>query len=230
VKPVRADRVCASDVGIIAATFAPRNPLAAIFPDVKAAGENVVSPSGTLRYELRRLPLYAGLQITAGGDYTDGARAFFDAEIAIPALHYRKPTTYNPDKWETWMGLTPLEMWSQRSGVQAATGDVVLGGLGMGWLLSEIAAKPTVKTIIVVERDKALLDWFGMQLCATIPKVEDVVCADVFEVASKLNTGKTRFVLDIWPSTSDAKWDRRLRELRATGARCWAWGSPRGER
>lgn len=229
VRPVRADRTTAEDVGIIADTYAPHNPLAAIFPEVKAPGENVVSPSGTLRYELRRLPLYAGLPIAAGGDYTDGARAFFDAEIAIPTLHYRKPTTHNPEKWETWMGLTPLEMWSQRSGIRAATGDVVLGGLGMGWLLSEIAAKPTVKSIVVVESDRALLDWFGRQLCATLPKVKDVICADVFAVAQKLDTGKARFILDIWPGASDAKWDRRLRELRATGARCWAWGSPRGE-
>ncbi len=34
-----------------------------------------------------------------------------------------------------WMSLTPMEMMTQRSGVQAARGTVVIGGLGLGWLL-----------------------------------------------------------------------------------------------
>jgi hypothetical protein len=230
VKPVRPDAVW-EDVGIIADTFAPHNPLAAIFPDVVVGIEDgVESPDGRLRYVRQPLPLYHGLPVgQSRSDYGGDSRAYFDAEIDVPALHYRSRFEgCTAGRWEVWMGLAPLELWTQRSGIKAATGDVVLGGLGMGWLLSEIAAKPSVKSIVVVERDKMLLDWFGRRLCAALPKVKDVLCADVFEVAERFDYGKTRFVLDIWPTLGDAKWDRRLEKLRNDGARCWAWGSARG--
>lgn len=225
VKPVRYDRV-SDDVGVVASTYVVHNPLAEIFPDVGADG--IVDPSGTLRYTTKPLPLYSGLIIgSSPADYGGDSKLYFDADMLLPTLHYLRNAT---DTWHPWMGLTPLEMWSQRSGIMAAQGDVILGGLGMGWLLSQIAAKRTVKSIVVVEKDKNLLDWFGTKLCEGIPKVKAVVHSGVFEYADSRRDdyASLRFILDIWPDLGDAKWDRRLKRLRALGATCWAWGSPRG--
>ena len=62
--------------------------------------------------------------------------------------------------------MTPAEMLTQRSGVQAAEGTVVLGGLGLGWLLRKVCEKPSVERVIVVEKSQELLDWYGTD-CAS---------------------------------------------------------------
>jgi spermidine synthase len=56
------------------------------------------------------------------------------------------------------MSMTPAEMLTQRSGVQAAEGTVVLGGLGLGWLLRKVCEKQSVERVIVVEQSQELLD------------------------------------------------------------------------
>lgn len=222
------------DVGIIASSFRPHNPMEEIFPD------SVLLPSidgklaaihnlkGTLRYVKLTLPLGMGLAISSARDlYDDSARAFFDEEIRIAALHFR----LSPESdWDVWMSLAPIEIWSLRSGIRAATGNVVLGGLGMGYMLSQIAAKKSVKSITVVERDKALLDWYGYDLCKKYDKVVDVIQGDVFDAAYGFDFATTRFILDIWLAHRDASYDTRLRDLRGRGANAWAWGAPRARK
>ncbi len=216
------------DIGIIASTFDPENPLATIFPEVPKEG---LYFKDRLRYMMMELSLHKGLQISAADDfYSDGGRAYFDAPMQIPALHFKmgpKEREWERNRWDTWMSLTPNEMWTQRSGVMAATGRVILGGLGMGWLLRQIAKKPTVKEIIVVEKDPDILDWFGRQVCKETPKVSKVICGDYWEHAHRMDLKKDRFIADIWPEMGSAGFDRNLARLRATGAKVWAWGCVR---
>lgn len=54
---------------------------------------------------------------------------------------------------DVWMSLTPLEFESQAIGIAAATGHVVIFGLGMGWAAAECALDPDVTAVTVVERD-----------------------------------------------------------------------------
>lgn len=216
------------DIGIIAKTFVCENPLDEIFPEVPKKG---LTYKDRLRYMKMPLPLYRGLQISSSEDlYRDGGRAYFDEPIDIPALHYlldpdRKP--WKTERWDTWMSLTPMEMWSQRSGIQAATGRVVLGGLGMGWLMRQIAKKKSVKEIIVIEKDRDLVDWFGAQLCKNTEKCTGLLVGDFWEKAREFDLKKDRFIADIWPEMGDAQDDRNLAKLRATGAKVWAWGCVR---
>lgn len=221
IKPPR--RYSTEDVGIIASTFKPNNPLEEFFPDVGKDG--VLDPTGNLKYVKLPLPVGVGLPIASAKDiFYDSARAFFDEQIDVPALHFK--TDYHPG-WDVWMSLTPNEMWTLRSGVKAATGNVVLGGLGMGWMLVQIAAKRTVRSITVVERDSALLNWFGRELCSKFEKVT-LVEGDVFKVAEECNPDTTRFILDVWPSCGTSAWDGRVTELRQRARYVWAWGSPKG--
>ena len=50
-----------------------------------------------------------------------------------------------------WMSLTPNEMISQRDGIEAAKGTVVIGGLGLGWFLRKVCEKESVDRVIVVD-------------------------------------------------------------------------------
>jgi len=84
-----------------------------------------------------------------------------------------------------WMSLTPMEMMTQRSAVQLASQTVVIGGLGLGWLLRKVCEKPEVERVIVVEKSKELLDWFGYRLCGAHPKVAEVVSDDIYRRIGK---------------------------------------------
>jgi hypothetical protein len=220
------------DCGIVAETFKPENPLANIFPDVEpvkgtATDGMLLSPDGSLAYCLRVLPKGSGLPIASSNSlWIDDARVFFTEDIVVPTLLFLK--TNGVRGWTPWMSLTPFELLTQRSGVRAATKHVVLAGLGMGWLLRQIAAKRTVKSITVIEKDQQLIDWFGQRVCDETPKTT-LVCADFWEVARDYDK-EHRFIVDVWPGHGEAAWDHRLEALREDGYRCWAWGSPRGSK
>lgn len=224
------------DVGILAETFNPENPLESIFPGVPVdpgptEPVGIVDPSGTLRYCRKPFPRGSGLQLVVSENmWMDDGRLFFTDDVVVPTLEYKRPDF---EKWHVWMSLTPSELASQNSGIRAATKDVVLVGLGMGWLFKQIVKKKTVKSVVVIEKDKNLLDWFGTKLCESEEKVVDIICDDFFNKDSdwphRFEKG-TRFILDIWPGFGDAAWDHRLEQLRSTGWKGWAWGSPRGRK
>ncbi len=139
IKPPRGKK----DVGVIASSYNPENPLDIIFPKapvVKPHQRGIIDPSNNLSYAKVLLPKGVGIQISAANDfYGDGGRAYFDDDINVPVLSYNRHGS-----WDVWMSLTPMELWTQRSGIQAATGEVVIGGLGMGWLLRQVAKKKSV--------------------------------------------------------------------------------------
>lgn len=169
-------------------------------------------------WRLNRLPRGEGLSIYASG--REGT-AFFDDDVEIPVLYERR----TPNWHKLWMSITPHEVLSLRPGARFATGKVVVGGLGMGWLLQKVCAKPSVTEVVVVERDAKLLDWFGRRICAEQPKVTAVHCADVWDyINAQPVDPKTRYVLDIWEHYGTAHGDPRLKWVKEVGHKVWAWG------
>ena len=186
-------------------------------PPVDAASDDThyKSPCGTWGYRYIKVPARERMRLWQGKRRGD---VWFTEDTALGILHEGgRPR-------EIWMSVTPAEIFSCRPGVRAATGRVVLGGLGLGWMLEKIHAKKTVKEIIVVEKSKELLDWYGTALCAKYPKVTAVVCDDVFTYAEKSQVDDTRWVLDIWQSFGDAADDWSVEKMRKRGMRVWAWG------
>lgn len=57
-----------------------------------------------------------------------------------------------------WMSLTPSELESQEIGLRAAHGHTVVFGMGMGWLAANVAMRPEVDRVTVVERDPDVLE------------------------------------------------------------------------
>jgi hypothetical protein len=51
------------------------------------------------------------------------------------------------------MSDTPAERWDHVSFVRAATGDVLISGLGLGMCLGAVLRKPDVKSVTVIEID-----------------------------------------------------------------------------
>ena len=54
---------------------------------------------------------------------------------------------------DTWMSITPLEYESQEIGIRAASGYVLIFGLGLGWAAAAACCIPGVRRVTVVEQD-----------------------------------------------------------------------------
>lgn len=179
------------------------------------------SPQRNFCYGHNILPKGATLELFQGNRTSE---VFFDGEVMVPTLYMHRPQHYK--RLKVWMSLTPAEMLSQRQGIRRATGTVLIGGLGLGWLLRKVAEKKSVKKIIVVEISQELLDWYGNDLCARVAKETDteveVICDDVYNQIGK--HGKdVRHLIDIEESYPGYL-TRDQRKVANSVDHFWAWG------
>lgn len=157
-------------------------------------------------------------------------RVFFSGDVVIPTLFEVTPE----GGLTVWMSHTPMECFTQRAGVRMARGRVVVGGLGLGWLLTKVCQRPSVREVIVVEKDAALLAWVREALCAKHPEVANRVKAwlpyDVYDYLDdhglREAEADTVYLLDIWPGYRDCEDDGRFQEWRQRlpRSRLWGWG------
>lgn len=200
-----------------ASTYRPTQ----LFPDCPKAyfgtgSEDVCvySPQRTFAYANRVLPKAYPLRLQQN---TKKGEVFFDDDVVIPTL-------YKADRpMDVWMSLAPQELITLRPGLRKAKGKVVVGGLGLGWLLTEICNKDIVGDVILVEKDKELMDWYGHELCRKLPKISDVIVGDVYDVIGKF-TKKPRYILDLWKGYGAARGDGRLQAAKKWVPNIWAWG------
>lgn len=205
------------------------------------------SPDGHLALVRRVLPAFEGIALhfvidenmneywgDPARDRVDG-QAHFTGPIEIPVL-FERPSPTGP--WTLWMSHTPNEVLSQighvahakRLGAYAkAEGraiHVVIGGLGMGWILTKVAALPGIGHITVIERSQALADFILPRLCGHLPKrvTVDVRIGDLFESTAGLE-GADLMLVDIWPKYGDVSEDvDRLRDLGMNmPIEVWGW-------
>lgn len=111
-------------------------------------------------------------------------------------------------KWRTWMSLTPMELESHQPHIAAATGRVVVTGLGMGMYLYNILAKEDVTEVWVIERDRQVIEMFeavtGWKSWDGAHKLR-IVEGDALN-PPKVWGGEIDFLYaDIWPSMGDSR-------------------------
>ena len=194
----------------------------------------VLSPAKRFAYCNRILP--AGTPLLNREKPNQKGVVFWDGDITFPLLIDMRidghTGTRLPDHFSekdrvrygaVWMSVTPNEMLSQRSGIQRASGRVLIGGLGLGWFLRKVCAKPMVEEVIIIEKSRDMLDWYGYDLCRKQAKVSEVICDDVYNHIGR--HGDAQYLLDIWPIFEGARTDPRyLRAKRKWKRRLWAWG------
>jgi len=206
------------------------NTSAAHLDEITDEGKYTISPNGNFGYQNRVLSFGESLSLHGLGECR------FDDDVSLPMLIDLKRDvqgSWFPDKVSApervyfgniWMSLTPNEMISQRPGIQAANGTVLIGGLGLGWFLRKVCEKDSVERVIVVEQSKELLDWYGHSLCRRFPKVCDVVCGDVYHHLGR-HGEDTIHLLDIWPTQNAVLHDPLFRSAKQRlGSRLWGWG------
>ncbi|MBI5381380.1 MAG: hypothetical protein HZA31_05725 [Opitutae bacterium] len=101
----------------------------------------------------------------------------------MPALLRRRDPSA---PWETWMSLSAHEIESQEFGCRYAAGATVVMGLGMGWIAANLALRPAVTRVTVVERDPQVIELFHHSgatdgLPAAAREKIEIVSADALE-------------------------------------------------
>ena len=191
------------------------------------------SPSRDFCYMRRVLPPGTGSALPIA----DGRRrghVWWTTDVLIPILANSKPVqvggrTMADVGTYTWMSLTPLEFFTLRYGVQAAQGDVMIGGVGLGWLLGRVCAKDSVRRVRVVDLSPELVEWFRPAIerayPAVVTKSVEWVVDDAWNHIDCFGAD-TCNLMDIWPNYADAKHDQAVKRVRAerNPKRLWCWG------
>lgn len=128
----------------------------------------------------------------------------------VPALGYfgepfRYPSVLQGGR--EWMSIKPSEIESSLPAIEAATGRVVTFGLGLGYFAYRAAAKESVTSVTVVERDPAVVRLFREQILPQIPfkgKISVIQC-DAFDyLEHQMSSFPPDFVfMDIWHDIAD---------------------------
>lgn len=123
-----------------------------------------------------------------------------------------------------WMSLTPMEVFSLRPGVKKAHGNVLIAGLGMGWMTHQILKKPEVTSVTQIEISSEIISFFGEPL-RSFNKISFLE-GNVWEWLPKLDLSKYDSILfDIWPKYREAKHDFKFKELKSKyRSKVWGWG------
>lgn len=189
----------------------------------------VKCPGTNFYYCKKTLPL--GYSLAVEPHVGQKGLAFFDGPVVMPVL-FEQTGPEGGFEQEVWMSITPMEVMTQKTGLDMARGRCVVGGLGLGWFLSELAARPAVTEIVVTDVRPELIEWLRPRLCEMFPKVAEKVTAwlpvDVYKFMGleALNRTDTVYLLDIWPTYGDADHDNQFVyfETAVGRDRVWGWG------
>ncbi len=166
-------------------------------------------------WEIRResYPAYRGViagDIDIKDDFTEiPPLGFFPMEFKFPAVL---------EGGNEWMTLTPVDLDTSDEAIEAAHGDVITFGLGLGYYAYMVARKPRVRSITVVEKSAEVIELFKK---CVLPYFENpdkltIINADAFEYAEHIMPTKHYDVafVDTWRDASDgAPMYRRMKPL-----------------
>ena len=96
--------------------------------------------------------LFAYDDISLEGDKENSHIGYFDHKFSYLAL-----TEGN----NIWMSLNPNEIETMKPYIEKAKGNVLVLGLGMGYVPFMMALKPEVKSITIVEKDPDIISLFN---------------------------------------------------------------------
>jgi len=99
--------------------------------------------------------------------------------------------------YECVMSDTPMELRTQASPVRYATGDCLIGGLGLGIFILQLQDKSEVNSILVLEKEQDVIDLVATHLPLT-SKVT-IIKGDIFDKKAIDRARRFDFIyFDIW--------------------------------
>ena len=139
--------------------------------------------------------LFAYDDISLDGDKENSRIGYFDHKFSYLAL-----TEGN----NIWMSLNPNEIETMKPYIKKAKGDVLVLGLGMGYVPFMMALKPEVKSITIVEKDPDIISLFNSLIYPSFKNKEKIkiVEDDAIDYVRKQNKFDYIFA-DLWHSPED---------------------------
>ena len=139
--------------------------------------------------------LFAYDDISLDGDKENSRIGYFDHKFSYLAL-----TEGN----NIWMSLNPNEIETMKPYIKKTKGDVLVLGLGMGYVPFMMALKPEVKSITIVEKDPDIISLFNSLIYPSFKNKEKIkiVEGDAIDYVRKQNKYDYIFA-DLWHSPDD---------------------------
>lgn len=107
---------------------------------------------------------------------------------------------------EAWMSITPNEIETMREPIEAACGDVLTLGCGLGYYAYMASEKRDVSSVTIIESNPTVLDMFQEYILPQFPHKEKIriIQADAFEYLQNLEDGKFHYCFaDLWAHAAD---------------------------
>ena len=106
-----------------------------------------------------------------------------------------------------WMSLNPNEIETMKPYINKARGNVLVLGLGMGYVPFMLSLKNCVKSITIVERDQEIINLFNELVYPSFPNKEKIkiIKGDAVEYARKAQKEATYDYIfaDLWHDPED---------------------------
>lgn len=116
-----------------------------------------------------------------------------------------------------WMLDSEAEKATHQFAIDACDGVVLVGGLGLGYIVEQLAVKESVTDIIVIESSQEVIDLVWPHI-DTKGKGQ-IIKADLFEYLNTFDGNIDYMYLDIHPDTSYRSLIRHIEPLRTLGER-----------
>ena len=153
-------------------------------------------------------------------------KVMFSTDVRFPVLG-----EYSYGEWTPWMSLAPMEVLSQRYGVKRSKGNVLVGGLGMGWLTMRVLDRKKVKNVLVIEKDKDIAKTFGPWLKKKYKGRLKIITGDFWENLDSRDPKEFDSILvDIWQTPQERDSCRKYGDLKSNHSCVWGWGHADSER
>ena len=160
---------------------------------IKATGKYKKYALKYITYEPYQLFAYD--DISMDGDKENSHIGYFDNKFSYLAL-----TEGN----NIWMSLNPNEIETMKPYIAKARGNVLVLGLGMGYVPFMIASKQEVKSITIIEKDPDVIALFNSLILPSFKNKEKIkiIEDDAIEYTRKQNKFDYIFA-DLWHSPED---------------------------
>jgi len=100
------------------------------------------------------------------------------------------------------MSDTRMETMTNLDVVSKANGNVLIAGLGIGYILGDICSKDSVKSVLVIEKNQDVIDLVLPHVKFNIAPFGNklfVLCADIFDWRPERGRKFDTIYNDIWP-------------------------------
>lgn len=124
--------------------------------------------------------------------------AAFDHEFIYPCIKENK---------QTWMSVTPNEIYTIQPHIKKAKGNVLTLGCGMGYYAYMVSEKENVEHITIIEKERSVIDLFEKHILPQFAHKDKVtiIHADAFDYMKNLDDGIFDVCFaDIWIGNMDA--------------------------